>query len=564
MTQLQKILGGTTYTVGYQYNEDENVTSTTYPSAKVIQRSFDAIGRLSSIANGSTNYVSSVGYNSNFQLTGFNFGNGVSLSQTFSPDRAQLTGISHVGPGGNVVSLSYSRTQNGGNNGEITSVTDGVDSGRSATYTYDALGRLSTAITNGSANYPQWGLSFTYDRYGNRTAQTVTAGTAYSNVVAVSATTNQITTSGYSYDASGNMTSDGYNTLAYDAENRVVTSSDGGSGSYGYDGHGLRVQKSVAGSTTVYVYDGSNVIAEYASGASPSSPTAEYVYMGSRVVSQLESGVTTYYHPDDLSNRALTDSSGNVLGQLGDFPFGESWYDTETLTNVKFTTYERDTESGNDYAKFRYHANRLGRFMTGDPIRPAKNDSPQRLNRYAYVGNDPIDRVDHLGKEWPPWCMDYGFGTVSGIAAADIAFELDGYDNYGGPPCLLFPFVPVYQQPQHSVCVPIVTAARTFATCDGKTENQAAVTVGGVDAPYFTNVAVTVVDHSSWIGLLGTPHRQSFPGSYTFILTFLASPTGSRFARGSITVRADVECENNEQGSRSGSRTQTQTVDCEN
>ena len=66
----------------------------------------------------------------------------------------------------------------------ITSITDNVESGRSATYTgvypersrRDGLARLKTAGTTGSAAYPQRGLSWTYDRYGNRTAQTVTAG----------------------------------------------------------------------------------------------------------------------------------------------------------------------------------------------------------------------------------------------------------------------------------------------------------------------------------------------------------------------------------------------------
>jgi hypothetical protein len=51
-----------------------------------------------------------------------------------------------------------------------------VDSGRNVTYTYDALYRLTSAVTNGSTGYPKWGLSFTYDRYGNRTAQSISAG----------------------------------------------------------------------------------------------------------------------------------------------------------------------------------------------------------------------------------------------------------------------------------------------------------------------------------------------------------------------------------------------------
>ena len=38
---------------------------------------------------------------------------------------------------------------------------------------YDALYRLTRAVTTGSTNYPAWGLSEPNDRYGNRLAQSV-------------------------------------------------------------------------------------------------------------------------------------------------------------------------------------------------------------------------------------------------------------------------------------------------------------------------------------------------------------------------------------------------------
>ncbi len=61
-------------------------------------------------------------------------------------------------------------------------------------------------------------------RYGKRLAQTVTAGAGVcSNSVTVDATTNRITGAPYAYDANGNMTNDGANSLTYDAQNRAVT-----------------------------------------------------------------------------------------------------------------------------------------------------------------------------------------------------------------------------------------------------------------------------------------------------------------------------------------------------
>ena len=119
---------------------------------------------------------------------------------------------------------------------------------------------------------PSPGTAFNrcHDRYGNRTAQTVTAGSGPSNAVTVSATTNRITDPGYSYDANGDMTNDGLNALTYDGEHRLVTSSGS---SYSYDGNGLRVTKVSGGTTTVYIFSGTKVIAEYENGAAPASPT---------------------------------------------------------------------------------------------------------------------------------------------------------------------------------------------------------------------------------------------------------------------------------------------------
>jgi RHS repeat-associated protein len=99
-----------------------------------------------------------------------------------------------------------------------------------------------------------------------------------------------------------------------------------------------------------------------------------------------------YYHHDHLSNRLLTDSSGNVLGQHGHFPFGETWYESGTTTKLKFTTYERDSESSNDYALASVYINRFGRFPSTDPVR-GSTGNPQSLNSYACVLNNTLNLV---------------------------------------------------------------------------------------------------------------------------------------------------------------------------
>jgi RHS repeat-associated protein len=273
------------------------------------------------------------------------------------------------------------------------------------------------------------------DRYGNRTAQSVTIGTAPSNSVVVNAATNQITTSGYSYDASGNMLNDAINTMTYDAENRALTSSGTyGSATYTYDGNGLRVEKSGSNGSTIYIFSGSKVIAEYAPSAQASSPTTEYIYAGANLVASVASGTPTYYHPDQLSNRALTSSTGSVVGQQGTYPFGESWYASGTATKWKFTSYERDPESANDYAMARYDVNRLGRFNSPDPI-PGSIADPQSLNAYSYVRNDPANFVDPFGLD--PVCITTAVGSrtynalVNGVVTViqESYYHTDCYDD---------------------------------------------------------------------------------------------------------------------------------------
>jgi RHS repeat-associated protein len=390
-TQVQHVINGTTYTIGYGYNLAGAVTSLTYPSGRVVQPSYDAIGRLSALVSGTTTYASSFTYNSAFQPTNFTMGNGVAVTAGYSTNRLQLQSLVYTG-GSTVLSKTYGYSQNGGNNGQITSITDGVNSGLSIAYTFDALNRLSAAVTTGSTSYPQWGLSFTYDRYGNRTAQTVTAGTAPSNSVVVSATTNHITTSGYAYDSNGNLTNDAVNTITYDGENRLVSSvGSGGSGTYSYRASGLRAVKVSGGTTTVYLFDGNNDIAEYTNGTLAN----EYVYSGNQRLASHLSGTLYYSAADHLSSRVILDSSGNLAGQKGHYPFGEDWY-TTTLSDRHFTSYERDSESSNDNALHRFYVNRLGRFSASDPL-PHGGQNPQGFNLYGYAHNDPVNRDDPTG-----------------------------------------------------------------------------------------------------------------------------------------------------------------------
>jgi len=112
-----------------------------------------------------------------------------------------------------------------------------------------------------------------------------------------------------------------------------------------------------------------------------------------------------------------TDSSGSIIGEQGHYPFGDQWYLNSTITKEMFTTYERDAESGNDYAMARYHVNRLGRFSSPDPL-AGDIGNPQSLNRYTYTQNDPVNLVDPFGMD-PGFCDLGGHRRSFKLAPAD-------------------------------------------------------------------------------------------------------------------------------------------------
>ena len=168
----------------------------------------------------------------------------------------------------------------------------------------------------------------------------------------------------------------------------------------------------------------------------------------------LSGGALQYYHQDHLSVRTITDASGKVIGSQAHFPFGEQWYATNTTTKWFFTRYERDPESGNDYAMAREYVNRLGRFSALDPLSGSAAD-PQSLDRYSYAENDPINNVDPSGQNmsqtyvnfwtalwWMSPLVDFGL-TDDEFGIIQLAFTPTGYMGWLQNGLLVAP-VPIY------------------------------------------------------------------------------------------------------------------------
>ncbi len=99
----------------------------------------------------------------------------------------------------------------------------------------------------------------------------------------------------------------------------------------------------------------------------------------------------------------------------------------------KFTSKERDNETGLDYFLARYYSSIQGRFTSGDPasleLRHLVN--PQDLNRYAYVANNPLKFIDPDGEEKIQVIIQT-FIPDKSVTAAGRTFE--GDDRSAGEP----------------------------------------------------------------------------------------------------------------------------------
>ncbi len=90
----------------------------------------------------------------------------------------------------------------------------------------------------------------------------------------------------------------------------------------------------------------------------------------------------------------------------------------------KFTGYERDDESGLDFAQNRYYSNKHGRFTSVDPLAASASiKAPQSLNRYTYGNNSPYKFTDPIGLKATEHCWDNLCSTYAADEQADDGFN---------------------------------------------------------------------------------------------------------------------------------------------
>jgi|SoiMethySBSTD1v2_1073268.scaffolds.fasta_scaffold20379_4 RHS repeat-associated protein len=125
-----------------------------------------------------------------------------------------------------------------------------------------------------------------------------------------------------------------------------------------------------------------------------------------------------YYHTDAIGSvRMITDANGQVISRYEYLPFGEPWLPPVAADIRQFAGKERDAETGLDYFGARYYASGIGRFTTADSwiaSLDAAMMEPQLWNRYAYVSNNPLRKVDPDGR----WERDVHYELTRVLAEA--------------------------------------------------------------------------------------------------------------------------------------------------
>jgi RHS repeat-associated protein len=392
---VRQTIGTVTKSVSYSYNYDGSTASVTYPSGRIV--SYDVTGAglptyAKDIAN-SINYALNTAYAPhgalgsivNGQATGFS---GITETVGYN-SRLVPTSMVASSSNGTALSLAYSYFAN--NN--VNVITNNRDTGRTQTFGYDALNRITSAYSQANSGNDCWGQSIPtdgtgYDRYGNLLKINVSKCSAPSLNLGVNAY-NRV--SAFSYDAPGDVTNDGFYNYSWDAEGHMTAV---GSTTYTFDGDGRRAKKT---SGTLYWYGGGmTVLAETDTSG---NTTNEYVLLGGRRIARRDgSGNVYYYFKNHLGSTAtITNATGTICYDADFYPLGGELSFVSTCSqNYKFAGMERDPEDGLDHTLFRQYASNLGRWLSPDPLGGDVSNS-QSLNRYAYVGNNPTNFIDPLG-----------------------------------------------------------------------------------------------------------------------------------------------------------------------
>jgi RHS repeat-associated protein len=189
--------------------------------------------------------------------------------------------------------------------------------------------------------------------------------------------------------------------------------------------NGQRIKKAYGGGLNTFYFMGADSKTD---AIQTSTTTSTYPLYGNDMIGQAKRSSTTwtkfYYLKDHLGNiRVTVNSTGTTVASADDFyPFGmvmegRSINNGQADTRFKFTSKERDTESGYDYFGARYYDARVGRWMAVDALAEKYPD----LGPYTYVEDSPTTSLDPNGKGTKNALKGAAIGaTVGGIVGGII------------------------------------------------------------------------------------------------------------------------------------------------
>jgi RHS repeat-associated protein len=319
-------------------------------------------------------------------------------------------------------------------NGNLLSYTDSVMG--TWNFGYDTLNRLTTAqntaTTSVSTQFAGMYGCWTYDGFGNRTAESwlttacpssLTPTAAYNGSNRMTWTSVNAAGSNMQYDGAGNVLFDGANSYAYDPEGRLCAVRNTATGgpaytAYIYGADGTRVAKlntgsliSSSGNLTCWTPSVSNTLqSQYLLGLGGEQVTEldggsnwkhTNVWAGGKLLATYDASGLHFPLTDPLGSKRIQANAAGVVDEIcSSLPYGNFLSCSgDDATEHHFTGKERDTESGNDLMGARYYASAMGRFLSPDPIYIAEHRlaDPQLLNLYQYGRNNPLRYTDSTG-----------------------------------------------------------------------------------------------------------------------------------------------------------------------
>jgi RHS repeat-associated protein len=338
---------------------------------------YDGLGRLSSIPG----MITEQKYETDGQTKSIKYANNVTTTFLYDENRRWLSRVYTVNAAG--VWLMDSQYTRDPAIGRIKTIT-GLTTDENWTYYYDDLDRLTYAGNAGDWTRAE---TFVYAANDNMLSRTRMPGSYVypAGTAARPHTPTSVSGRAFTYDLNGNLLTDGQKTLTWSLDNRLVWAQVGTAyTSFLYGPDGARAKKVSALGTTRYF----GAEAEEKGGVYTRYPHMDVMLQG---------GAVSFLHRDHLNTvKLVTNISGAVTERLGYAAFGEA--KPATSMPKGFIGERPDVETGLVYLNFRYYDPALGRFPSPDDMDPTLPGVG--TNRYAYAGNDPVNKSDPNGHVW--------------------------------------------------------------------------------------------------------------------------------------------------------------------